>query len=147
MGDLVAPRCGDSLAPWPLAGPPRALGIHLTALVVVPACVVMAWWQGSRALGGNELSWAYAVEWPVFAGYGAYLWWKLIHETPGERAARSQASAALPGGVPGTVLAERSTGLGEAADWALVEDDGDQELAAYNRYLATLGAADDAKRR
>lgn len=131
---------------------PRALGLHATVLVVVPACILLGRWQISRALGGNELSWAYAVEWPVFAAYGVYLWWKLIHETPSERRAereKSEQLAALsgvPGVRPGTVLADRSIAQGETADWRLVDDEVDPELAAYNRYLAQLGTSDVDKR-
>ena len=45
----------------------RAIGLHLTALVVVPGCLALGWWQLQRALSGNGLSWAYTVEWPAFA--------------------------------------------------------------------------------
>jgi len=48
----------------------RHLLTHLTAAVVVPGCVVLCWWQLTRALSGNTLSWAYVFEWPIFAGYG-----------------------------------------------------------------------------
>ena len=47
------------------------------------------WWQASRALGGNDLSWFYTFEWPIFAGIAIAAWWHLIHEDPADRAARS----------------------------------------------------------
>jgi hypothetical protein len=31
-------------------------------------------------LGGNGLSWAYVFEWPAFAVYAVYMWWRLIHD-------------------------------------------------------------------
>lgn len=37
-----------------------------------------------RAIGGNELSWAYVFEWPLFGGYAVYMWRKLLaSERPG----------------------------------------------------------------
>jgi Na+/pantothenate symporter len=62
--------------------------LHLVVLIVVAACVAATWWQASRALGGNGLSWFYTFEWPVFAGIALAAWWHLIHEDPAARAAR-----------------------------------------------------------
>lgn len=57
---------------------------------VVLACTAFAWWQVTRALGGNGLSWFYVVEWPVFGGLAIGGWWHLIHEDPARFAARKQ---------------------------------------------------------
>lgn len=133
----------------------RAVAIHLTALVVVPGCLALGWWQVSRALGGNNLSWAYAVEWPFFAVYGVYLWWRLVHEQPSAvtGAADHAATAAdraepAPLSVPGaaapapppTPVTAASSAVGDP------EQQEDDELAAYNRYLAELAAIDKPKR-
>jgi len=66
----------------------RALLLHLVLLIVVGGCVAATWWQASRALGGNGLSWFYTFEWPVFAGIAIAGWWNLIHEDPETRTAR-----------------------------------------------------------
>jgi|SRR5579872_3294827 len=66
----------------------RALLLHLTVLVVAPGCAVAGWWQATRALAGNGLSWAYSVEWPIFALLALAGWWHLVHEDPEERAER-----------------------------------------------------------
>lgn len=58
----------------------RALLLHLTVVVVVTAFCLLARWQVHRALSGNTLSWAYAFEWPFFALYAVYMWWKLLHD-------------------------------------------------------------------
>jgi hypothetical protein len=58
----------------------RNLYTHLTALVVVPGCVALCWWQVTRALSGNSLSWAYVFEWPIFGGYAVFMWWKGAEE-------------------------------------------------------------------
>src|SRR5580700_4841150 len=71
---------------------PRCLGMHATLLILLPAFAWLTWWQLTRALGGNTLSWAYTFEWPLFAGYAIYVWWQLIHDQ-----AAGLSSRALPG--------------------------------------------------
>jgi DNA-binding transcriptional regulator of glucitol operon len=104
--------------------------LHLTALVVVPGCLALGWWQLHRALSGNTLSWAYTFEWPFFACYGVYMWWRLVHEQPTEEPTEEG------------VLERPRDGESLAREQAE-----DEELAAYNRYLAQLNAADERKQR
>lgn len=66
----------------------RAFVLHLEVLIIAPGCVAACWWQATRALGGNGLSWFYSVEWPVFALLAIWGWWYLIHEDPDVYAAR-----------------------------------------------------------
>jgi integral membrane protein len=61
---------------------PRAMLLHVEVLVVAPGCVLAGWWQATRALAGNQLSWVYSVEWPIFAGLAIFGWWHLVHEDP-----------------------------------------------------------------
>lgn len=70
---------------------PRALGLHLLVAVVAPGCALAGWWQATRALSGNGLSWAYSVEWPAFAVVALVWWWNLVHEDPAALAARKAA--------------------------------------------------------
>ena len=49
-------------------------------LLAEALCVAAFLLEVSRALSGNLLSWAYVVEWPVFALYAVYLWYKLLKE-------------------------------------------------------------------
>ena len=111
----------------------RAVLLHLTALIVVPGCLALGWWQLHRALSGNTLSWAYTVEWPLFAGYGVYMWWRILHEQPGRISQLEQDTVAN---------APATTGAGQGQ-----YEEEDEELAAYNRYLAQLNAADEEKLR
>jgi hypothetical protein len=49
----------------------------------VLATAGMLWlgdWQLHRALSGNELSWAYTFEWPLFAIFGVYFWAKSLRD-------------------------------------------------------------------
>jgi hypothetical protein len=68
----------------------RALFIHLGFALVVAACLAAGVWQGSRALDGHALSWFYTVEWPAFAVFAGFAWWRLIHEDPEVRRARKE---------------------------------------------------------
>jgi len=63
----------------------RALLLHTAVLVVACGCMAAAWWQATRALGGNGLSWFYSIEWPAFAVIAVVVWWHLIHEDPDVR--------------------------------------------------------------
>jgi hypothetical protein len=103
---------------------PRAIGMHVALAILIPACAILCDWQVHRALSGNDLSWAYVFEWPFFAAYGTYMWWKLVHD-----------QMAPTGGAAGP--ADRRPAPDPAAD---------AELAAYNRYLAELDASGPPKR-
>lgn len=83
---------------------PRALLLHVEVLVVAPGCALAGWWQATRALGGNELSWVYSVEWPIFAGLAVFGWWHLVHEDPD--AYRARRHRRHERGADGPVLAE-----------------------------------------
>lgn len=102
--------------------------MHATLLVLVPLCAALCDWQAHRALSGNVLSWAYVFEWPFFAGYGTYVWWKLVHDQMGQT-------------VPAAPISAEGTG----PPVRRIEEP-DEELAAYNRYLADLNASGRAKR-
>lgn len=58
----------------------RCIGLHLLLVVLVPTFLLAGWWQYHVALGGNDLSWVYTFEWPFFAVYAVYVWWKMIHD-------------------------------------------------------------------
>lgn len=58
----------------------RCIALHVVTLLLVSSFLLAAWWQYESALGGNGLSWAYVFEWPAFAIYAVYMWWKLIHD-------------------------------------------------------------------
>lgn len=55
------------------------LGLILAELICVPAFVI----ELLRALGGNELSWAYVFEWPALGLYAVYMWRKMVREERG----------------------------------------------------------------
>ena len=58
----------------------KTLGIYLGFIVGETICCLAFYVEVRRALGGNTLSWAYVVEWPLFAGYIVYMWRRLLRE-------------------------------------------------------------------
>lgn len=98
--------------------------LTLAAVGMVAGCGFATWWQAERALHGNLLSDFYAVMWPMYGCYIIYLWSRLC------RGVTSLASGARP--VPATQPEEHP-------------EEADEELRAYNRYLA--GKRADAQRR
>jgi hypothetical protein len=130
----------------------RALALHATVLVVVPAFLALCFWQVERATSGNGLSWAYVFEWPFFAGYAVYMWWRLLHEEPRTSRAEhagspAEAERTLPQAPAGTPAAAGWGAAPQAADIEGHEPTSEElELAAYNRYLAELEASGRRKR-
>ena len=107
----------------------------LTMLLWVPFCMLAAWWQVHVALSGDSLGWVYSIEWPIFACFGVYLWWFLVHDDPADvgrhRLVRLKASGAYEEVLdPAQIRARESE---------------DEELRAYNDYLASLKSMEGQK--
>jgi hypothetical protein len=118
----------------------RALTLHAVVIVLIPAFLAACIWQVNRALGGNGLSWAYVFEWPFFALYAVYLWWKLIHDIPlDDKTSPVVNDGSLQTKIDTEAPTPTAVALPEAAD------DEDGELAAYNRYLSELDAQGDQR--
>jgi DNA-binding transcriptional regulator of glucitol operon len=115
----------------------RAVKLHVVILIVVPAFLALCLWQISRALGGNSLSWAYVFEWPLFAAYAIYMWWRFVHEAAPEESPAASA-AADPGG------RDAAAPAAAPAPETPEELKEDAEMAAYNDYLAQLAEKDKA---
>ena len=93
MDDVVTPGPGPGTdgtdsrsagAPVAPGTPDRVHGaeaakLHLTLILVLALCAVAFRFEIGRALGGNGLSWAYVFEWPLFAMFGIYMWWTMLH--------------------------------------------------------------------
>jgi DNA-binding transcriptional regulator of glucitol operon len=120
---------------------PAWIARHVLAVVLVAAFLALGWWQFSRASGGNTLSWGYTFEWPVFAGFVVFLWFREVqHALRGPGPAEQ---APPPPAAPGEhgVTVGRPVRVPVAA--ARVEDD--PELTAYNDYLSWLAAHPGAR--
>jgi hypothetical protein len=64
---------------------PRWLAFHAVLVASVAGMLWLGLWQLHRAESGNELSWAYTFEWPLFAIFAVYFWGKSVHEELGLR--------------------------------------------------------------
>jgi hypothetical protein len=63
-----------------------AVKLHLTLATGLILCTAAFLFEVKRALGGNELSWAYVFEWPLIAIFACYMWWSLLHQRRGRKA-------------------------------------------------------------
>lgn len=96
---------------------------HCGVVLAVGVCAAAARWQIHRAASGNVLSYAYAVEWPLFAIAAVVMWWQLIHDQPPSTGPATNPVGPEP---PGRGLPD-------------VPVD-DPELRSYNAELATLSS-------
>jgi hypothetical protein len=113
----------------------RAIGLHAVIIVIIPTFAGLCVWQINRALDGNQLSWAYVFEWPFFAGYAIYMWWRILHEAPATgREARPDGTAKV-GGLPPEGTAPAPPDSRSETESPTSEE---AERAAYNDYLSQL---------
>lgn len=109
---------------------PGWLGLHLLAVTLFGVFLFFGWWQLDRAQAGNDRSWAYTFEWPIFAVFVVVMWVKMMRDTLSDDGS---------GGQPEPVAAESA--VPSTTEEIIREHEAeDPELAAYNRYLARLGA-------
>ena len=111
---------------------PAWIARHVAALVLIVGFLWLGWWQYTRAAGGNALSWGYTFQWPVFAGFVAFLWWREVKLARGgfpQKPEKTSETYGRPVRVP--------------VEKPVAEDD--PELDAYNDYLAWLAAHPDAR--
>jgi len=72
---------GTSSKPqWLMLLRPKWLCWHAFAIVAFAGMLWLGDWQFHRAQAGNELSWAYTVEWPIFAVLGLLFWAKSLRD-------------------------------------------------------------------
>jgi DNA-binding transcriptional regulator of glucitol operon len=102
--------------------------VHAVALLLVLAFLRLGWWQVTRAAAGNILSFGYALEWPAFAAFVVFVWFKEVR-------------ASLRDGTPPlTVPRAERVRTERTREGPAYDDSDDERLAAYNRYLAWLNA-------
>ena len=139
---------------------PAWIARHVAMVVLVVSFLGLGWWQISRATAGNSISWGYAVEWPVFAGFVVYVWWREVRlaRRSAEGAAESPADATDPAGSPAEATAAESTPAATTGSRPAVRRPvrvsrvpatappaEDADLAAYNDYLSWLNANPGAR--
>jgi DNA-binding transcriptional regulator of glucitol operon len=113
---------------WRFLITPKWLGWHVFVIFATAGMLWLGSWQLHRAESGNALSWAYTFEWPLLAIFVVVFWIKTIRDEIHPPVPTSwQEESGL------TARARRS---GEAAGEP--DGDDDEDLVAYNAYLARL---------
>lgn len=118
----------------------------LLHLFVVAAALVMLrlglWqWHRANSASGGIQNYAYAFQWPIFAGFAVVLWVKTVREeVRRDPDAERPAADGGPRRSPEAVI-EHGHGVRVGISTRVPEpDDDDPEVAAYNARLAALNA-------
>ena len=112
---------------WRFLVTPRWLSWHALVILIIIGMLWLGSWQLHRAEAGNALSWAYTFEWPLLAIFVVVFWVKTIRDEihpPAPTTWQEEAG-----------LAARARRSGEAGE---PDGDDDEDLVAYNAYLARL---------
>ena len=95
---------------WTFLLQPRWLCWHAFVLAAAAGMTWLGLWQLRRAESGNELSWAYTFEWPLFAGFALYFWVRSLRDE-----LRPHASGSDPGPAGAGDTGANEAGGSEAA--------------------------------
>ncbi len=108
----------------------------LIALAAVGAggCLLLAWWQWTRyeSNSGTFLNLGYALQWPMFAAFCVYAYFKFV-----------RLEEAPPTHEPTETATEIPAGLLPERPKAAAPTDDDPTLREYNAYLADLAQSEN----
>lgn len=121
---------------------PRRLGIAALCLLALAASVALAWWQWDRfqSSSGTFQNLGYVLQWPLFGVFPAFMVWRWRRlrqqeeRTAGEPVQRREPVRPAP---PRPAPPQPASPQPEP----------DDDLAAYNRFLAELNARDQQESR
>jgi hypothetical protein len=103
--------------------------LHLFALAVVGGCLAAGRWQWNRGVEFERFqNYAYGVEWCIFGAFAVFMWVKTIRDAFDPELQAGDEPVPEPASQPAPTAA------------APVDEDADDELAAYNARLAWLNA-------
>ena len=110
-----------------MSGPRKFVVVAVSVLSLV-ACCGLAWWQWQRfeSANGTFQNLGYVLQWPLFGIAPAYMFWRL--RKLAQQRAEDEAAPPVEPPAPAPRPAQP------------VVIDEDDELAVYNRYLASLNA-------
>jgi DNA-binding transcriptional regulator of glucitol operon len=104
-------------------------------LVIVGAagCLALAWWQWTRfeSSSGDFQNLGYAMQWPLFAGFVVYAYYKFVRYEDAPPDPKKQDD-----------VTEIPTGLLPERPKAATRPDDDPVIREYNAYLADLAKKD-----
>ena len=78
---------------WALLLRPRWLAWHSIVWIAAVGMLFLGDWQLHRAESGNELSWAYTFEWPLFSAFTVFFWIKSLRDELREGGAAARADS------------------------------------------------------
>jgi DNA-binding transcriptional regulator of glucitol operon len=119
---------------------PRWIAWHLLTLGGMVTCGFLSAWQWHRAGSamGSALNVGYGLQWPVFAVFFGWIWWRMLRiEVTRLQEAAPQTAGEIP-----SAPSEPSPFAHRPGAVRAVSDADDPELAEYNRMLAALAARD-----
>ncbi|NIH79511.1 hypothetical protein [Amycolatopsis viridis] len=120
---------------------PRRIAIGALCVAAFAVCCGLAWWQWNRfeSASGTFQNLGYVLQWPLFGVFPAFMVWRImrLRREAAEQDAAQPEQARAERGPAAAVPAARVPVMRQA-----VPDEPDDELAAYNRYLAELHARD-----
>jgi DNA-binding transcriptional regulator of glucitol operon len=139
---------------------PRWIFWHVLTLGAMATCGFLAAWQWQRAGSsmGSALNVGYGLQWPVFAVFFGYMWWRFLRMAIADLRAEAEVEPGdVEPGDPGAVADVRGAAAEPVPDApspfgprpagyrvARAPDEDDPEVAEYNRMLAALAARDAA---
>jgi hypothetical protein len=137
----------------------RRLAIAGLCLLSLVVCCGLAWWQWNRfeSSSGTFQNLGYVLQWPLFGLFPAFMAYR-IHKLRRAAEQADRAGDAEPAGEadrqservsrPAAEVPAPRMRVARAAEVVhdVVDDEEDEELAAYNRYLAELHARDQENR-
>jgi hypothetical protein len=128
---------------------PRWLAWHAFVVLATVGMLLLGDWQLHRAESGNELSWAYTFEWPLFAAFTLYFWVKSLRDELHQSAAAgadSQPDAAEAGAAASDVSGS-GTAESPAAGAALVGSAAASDTGAAATTAPAVGATEPSMAR
>ncbi len=135
----------------------RWLGWHALLLAGVAVLVLLGRWQWDRAQSqvGTLQNLGYAFEWWLFACLAVYGWWREMRADArtaqsaghGETSPDGETARPLTAGLGRSATAGAVASVnGSAGGSQPTDEEVDEEVAAYNLYLAQLHARDARQR-
>ncbi|MDZ4236445.1 MAG: hypothetical protein U1C73_22435 [Dietzia sp.] len=111
----------------------RRPALILLVTAAAAGCLALAWWQWTRfeSTSGSFQNLGYALQWPLFAGFCVYAYYKFVRYEEAPPALHAEDTVTE---IPAGLLPERPK--------PATQSEGDQTLREYNAYLAELAKAD-----
>lgn len=120
---------------------PAWAAFSLLMLAAVGVCALLCRWQWERysSADGSLQNLAYTVQWPIFAAFAVYVWWRVLRDAVLDARGRSRPVVAEPaegsegstsGGPAGGGPAQREAARGRPADGTPARKGGVEAAAA-----------------